>query len=119
MPIQITEEKNLLSVHVSGKLGREDYEKLLPDFVKLTGGREKLRILYLMEDFHGWNLGGVWEGGAIKAKNLDVLAHIERCAMVGDKRWQEVMTALCRPFSKAKIEFFRDPVLARSWLEED
>ena len=122
MPIQLKEENGgkIIVVRVSGKLVNEDYEKLLPEFERLSCASEKLRILYEMSDFHGWDLGALYEGAVLKIQHFDLIKNIERCAMVGDKKWQEVMTALCKPFTKSEIRYFdlNDIASARKWLEE-
>jgi hypothetical protein len=45
---------------------------------------------------------------------------IERIAMVGSKKWEREMAALCKPFTKATIRYFdqTDSAEARHWLGE-
>ncbi len=59
MPIQLSEEDGgkLLNVHVSGKLTSEDYEHFVPEFERLVAENGKLRVLFDMTDFHGWDVG--------------------------------------------------------------
>ena len=59
MPIQLSEEDGgkLLNVHVSGKLTGADYEHFVPEFERLVGEHGKLRVLFDMTDFHGWDAG--------------------------------------------------------------
>ena len=44
----------------------------------------------------------------------------EKIAMVGEKKWQEWMTEIMKPFTSAEIKYFsteeRDD--ARKWIEE-
>ena len=63
MPIQLNEEDGgrLLNVHVSGKLTSADYEHFVPEFERLVGEHGKLRVLFDMTDFHGWDVGALWE----------------------------------------------------------
>ena len=44
-------------------------------------------------------------------------SNIERLAMVGEKKWQQNMAALCKPFTKAKIRYFdhADATGANGW----
>ena len=55
MPLHVSEEirGNVLEVHVTGKLGREDYEKFVPDTERLIQQYGKIRVLMVMRDFHG------------------------------------------------------------------
>ncbi len=39
-------------------------------------------------------------------KRLKYSANIERLAMVGDKTWENGMSASCRPFTSAKVRYF-------------
>jgi hypothetical protein len=122
MPIQFNEENDgkIIVVHVSGKLTKADYEQLVPEFEQFVCHHEKLRVLYEMTDFHGWDLGALWEGTVLKARHRADTERIERCAMVGEKKWQEGMAAFCKAFTKATIRYFdhADAAEARKWLEE-
>ncbi len=43
-----------------------------------------------------------------------------RIAIVGDKAWEKVMATLCKPFTKADVQYYdvADMELARAWLRE-
>ena len=63
MPIRINEltDGNFLTVHVSGILSQADYERFVPEFERLAGQHRKLRGLFDMTDFHGWEAAAIWE----------------------------------------------------------
>ncbi len=119
MPIQLNEENGgrLLVVHVSGKLVKADYEQFVPEFERLLQQHGKLRVLFDMTGFHGWEAGGLWEDIKFDIKHF---ADIERLAMVGEKKWQHGMATFCKPFTKATIRYFdhSDAAAARAWLVE-
>jgi len=119
MPIQLHEENDgkVLVVHVSGKLAKADYEYFAPEFDRLVLKLGKLRVLFDMNDFHGWEAGALWEDVKFNFKHF---SDIERLAMVGDKKWQHGMAAFCKPFTKAAIRSFdhAHAAEARSWLGE-
>jgi hypothetical protein len=50
---------HLLEVKVSGKLSKEDYERFEPAVEKLITDVGKIKILFVMHDFHGWEVGAV------------------------------------------------------------
>ena len=119
MPIQFNEENDgkVLIVHVSGKLVKTDYEHLVPEFERLVRQHGKLRVLISMNDFHGLDVGALWEELKFDIKHF---ADYERLAVLGDKKWQQAMTTFFKPFTKATIRYFdlADVAVARRWLLE-
>lgn len=119
MPIQLTEEDGgeLLNVHVSGKLRSVDYEHFVPEFERLVDQHGKLRLLFDMTDFHGWDAGALWADTKFGIKHF---ADIERIAMVEETKWQHGMATFCKPFTKATIQYFdhAKAAEARDWLDE-
>jgi hypothetical protein len=119
MPIHINEcdGGNFLTIYVSGILSQADYERFVPKFEQFVQQHGKLRVLFDMTDFHGWEAAAMWEELKFEAKHL---ANIERLAMVGDMNWQMVMTVFCKPFIKATIHYFDHghAAEARLWLAE-
>ena len=109
-------EGKLLGVHVSGKLTTEDYEHFIPAVERLIQQHGKIDILFEMTDFHGWEPGAMWEDTKFAFRHF---SDIERLAIVGEKKWQEWMTVVCRPFTKATIRYFdhADADAAHAWLE--
>lgn len=122
MPIQLKEENNgkFFVVSVSGKLTKKDYIQLKPEFEQYIKQHEKLRVLYEMTDFHGWGWSALWAGSKFKIKHYADIKRMERCAMVGEKKWQYYMTMFCKPFTKTAMRYFdhADIAEARKWLSE-
>ncbi len=119
MPIHLEEENGgkVLAIRVSGKLASSDYEHFVPEFDRLVSQNGKLRVLFDMSDFHGWEAGALWTDTKFAVKHF---SDIERLAMVGDKKWQHGMAAFCKPFTKATVRYFdqAQAVEARTWLTE-
>ncbi len=119
MAIQLKEENGgkLLIVHVSGKLEKADYDHFVPEFERLLRQHGKLRVLFDMAGFHGWDASALWEDIKFDIKHF---ADIERLAMLGETKWQEGMAKFCKPFTRASIRYFDhvDAVAARKWLDE-
>jgi hypothetical protein len=120
MAIQLTEKKDgkVLEVQVSGKLVHEDYRRFVPEFERLVKEHGKLRVLFEMAEFHGWEGGALWDDIKFDLKHF---ADIERLAMVGDQKWEKGMSVFCKPFTTAKIRYFDRPAIAeaRAWLEQN
>lgn len=106
---------NLLTIEVSGKLTKSDYERFAPEVEELIRNRGKLRVLVVMRDFHGWEAGALWEDIKFDIKHF---SDIERLALVGDKKWEQGMAAFCKPFTTAKVRYFPTDALdnARTWV---
>jgi hypothetical protein len=106
----------LLEVKVSGKLSKEDYDELEPlvdELIELG----KIKILFVMHDFHGWDLGAIWEDTKFATKHC---RDIEKIAMIGEKTWEKWMAAICKPFTMSKVKYFDagEEEAARQWLAE-
>ena len=93
----------VLELQVSGKLTHEDYKQFVPEFERLVKEQGKIRILFEMTDFHGWEFAALWDDIKFDARHF---SHIERLAMVGDKAWEKGMSKFCQPFTTAKIRYF-------------
>lgn len=118
MAIQLIERNNekILEVQVSGKLVHDDYQHFVPQFERLLKQHGKIRVLFEMAGFHGWQAGALWDDIKFDLKHF---SDIERLAMVGDKKWEKGMSVFCKPFTTAKIRYFDSAQVAeaRSWLE--
>ncbi len=111
-----TDTSNVLSVKLSGKLTKEDYEHFVPEVEGLIKQHGKIRILLQMDDFHGWSVGALWEDIKFDLKHF---RDIERLAMVGDRKWEAGMAAFCKPFTTAKVHYFdlAEAGKAREWVQ--
>ena len=107
----------LLRVRATDKLTQSEYEAFVPRVEELIRKHGKLRVLLELHDFHGWTAGALWEDVKFALKHF---ADVERIAVVGETRWQEGMTAFCRPFTTANIQFFPPGQAgkARQWVAE-
>jgi len=117
MAIRLTEKKGgkILEVCVSGKLTHGDYQRFMPEFGRLIKQHGKIRVLFEMVSFRGWEAAALWDDIKFDLKHF---AGIERLAMVGEKKWQKGMSKFCRPFTTARIRYFDHTAAgeARAWL---
>jgi hypothetical protein len=117
MATQLTESDSgkTLEIAVSGKLTHGDYQQFVPAFERLVKEHRKIRVLFHMTDFHGWEAVALWDDIKFDLKHF---SDIERLAMVGDKRWERGMAAFCKPFTTADIRYFDQSQIdeARKWL---
>lgn len=119
MPIRIDEKDagKCIVIHVSGTLSKTDYPDFVSEFERLVRLSGKQRVMFDMTGLQGWDLGAAWEDLKFDMRHF---SDIERLAMVGDKKWQEVMAAFFKPFTKATTRYFdhSEAAQARVWLEE-
>lgn len=117
MGTRLTERNGgkVLEVAVSGKLTHGDYEHFVPAFERLAKQHGKIRVLFEMTDFHGWEGAALWDDIKFGLKHF---SDIERLAMVGDKQWEKGMSVFCRPFTTATVRYFDHAAIenARAWL---
>ena len=114
--IRIEAKDNYVEIEVHGKLTSAAYEHMIPLFEDLIiENQGKVRVLFIMRDFHGWTAGALWEDLKFDLKHF---SDIERVAIVGERRWQHSMAVFCKPFTRAKVEYFQmeDLEEARGWL---
>ena len=119
MSVEFREEDNgkVLVLTLTGKLTKQDYEHFLPEVERLIKSHGKLRMLVHMHDFHGWKLSALWEDIKFDVKHF---THIERLALVGEKKWEAGMAVFCKPFTTAAVRYFNaaDYGEALAWLNE-
>jgi hypothetical protein len=109
--------EKILGFRMSGKLHDEDYKTFGPVVEAAVAKHGKIRLLAQFHDFHGWDLHALWDDIKFSTKHcLD----IERIALVGEKKWEEWMAKVCKPFTMAKIKYFDAAQIdaARAWLAE-
>lgn len=115
--VRVEASGDLVEVHVSGKLTSEMYEEFVPLLEQEIRDHGKLRMLFVMRDFHGWTAGALWDDLKFDLRHFK---DIRRLAIVGEKKWQHGMAVFCTPFTTAKIKYFELSELeaARAWLRE-
>lgn len=107
----------VFGMRVSGKLLHQDYTQFVPILEKLIAEHGSVRCLVEMVEFHGIELRALWDEIKFDVRHA---RQIERCAVVGDSRWEAWMTRLSRPiFVNAEIRFFdlADRQKAWEWIQ--
>ncbi|HYT92283.1 MAG TPA: STAS/SEC14 domain-containing protein [Gemmataceae bacterium] len=102
---------NVLGVKATGKLTHADHQQLVPKLEELIREYGKVRMLFDLEDCEGWNLRAVWDDLKFALRHG---GEVERCAVVGEKRWQEIGTQMAKPFFQ-KIRYFDKSQSEEAW----
>ena len=105
MAIKLNEEfgSKLLIISVTGKLTKEDYKSFVPKVEELIQKFGKIRVVFEMRDFHGWDTSALWEDIKFDIRHF---SDIESLVMVGNQKWEKGMSIFCKPFTKARIKYF-------------
>jgi hypothetical protein len=90
-------------VRATGKLTKDELIAFRTDFERLVHDRGKLRILFDVTEFTGWNSNALWQEAKFDAKHL---SDIDRLAVVGSKMWQQALEAAVKPFAHPRMHYF-------------
>ena len=109
---------SILELEASGKLAASDFQSLESTFQRLVKQYGKIRVLFIMRDFHGWEPVAFWDEVKFDLKHF---GDIERLAMIGDKQWEKFLGVFGRPFTAAEIRYFDKSALpdAHAWIERN
>jgi SpoIIAA-like len=107
----------ILGFRMSGKLHDEDYKTFVPLIDAAVAKEGKVRLLAQFHDFQGWDMHALWDDIKFSTTHC---TKIERIALVGEKKWEKWMAAVCKPFTMAKIRYFDASEIdaAKAWLAE-
>ncbi|MHC4991461.1 MAG: SpoIIAA family protein [Planctomycetota bacterium] len=101
----------ILGFKMSGKLHDEDYKHFVP-IVDDAVESGKIRMLAQFEDFHGWDAHALWDDIKFATKHC---SDIDRIALVGEKKWEQWMAKVCKPFTRAKLKYFDVSQIDDAW----
>ncbi len=115
---QKVDSDKVLAFKLSDKLHDEDYKTFVPRVDQAIAEEGKIRLLAQFHDFHGWDAHALWDDTKFATTHC---TKIERIAIVGEKKWEEWMAKICKPFTMAKIRYFdvEEFDSAVAWLTED
>jgi hypothetical protein len=107
----------VLGFKMSGKLHDADYKQFVPAIDAAVAKHGKVRLLALFQDFHGWDLHALWDDIKFSTTHC---TQLERIALVGDRKWEEWMAKVCKPFTMAKVQYFdaSQTDVAWAWVKE-
>ena len=108
-------EGNIVSIKATGRLTDDDYEAFVPRMESLIERWGRLRMLFDLDDFEGWDLASAWEELKFEARHRKDL---KRVAVVGEKKWERWTTKLSKVFTGTDVRFFEraQEDEARTWI---
>lgn len=93
----------LVCLEFTGKVTSSDYDPVLDDLTRRLDDRETLDLYVEINDISGWEPSALLKDAKFDIKHAN---HFRRIAMVGDSKWEEMMTKAIKPFTKAEVRFF-------------
>lgn len=105
-------EADIFAVRVSGKLTHKDYQAFIPELDSLLADEGQISLLIELDEFHGADLAAIKDDLNFITTRQDAFRKI---AIVGDKKWQQWMTLLSKPFLKNEMAYFKRQDLAKAW----
>jgi hypothetical protein len=107
-----------LVCRISGKLSKADYDAALPEIENEVQLKDRpLRLMVVLEDFRGWEIGALWQELKFDVQHGDDFG---RVAVLGESKLEEWGTTLSTPFFGSEVRYFdiEDRPAARTWLSE-
>lgn len=103
-------------MRASGTLSADDYEAVAPEIDLAMKRAGPLRILIQLEDFRGWDAGGLWEEIRFDSKHD---RSFERIAIVGETSLEHWGARQAQIFFSAQSRYFDRAQLdeAKAWLQ--
>ena len=106
---------NLIEIAVHGKITKDDFEALVPKIDAFTESRDKIKILEIVNEFHGIEPSALLDGVRLDLKYLDKFSH---CAVVSNKGWMGPLARVASTLTSIEVRTFEgdQTEAARQWL---
>lgn len=108
---------DLIALRVSGHLNADDYKILRPLFKERVEHFSKIRVYAEMLDLEKITPQAIWEDLKI---DIAYANKVSKAAIVGDRKWEEWLVKVSKPFVSGKMQYFdfqqRDA--AWTWITE-
>ncbi|MCI0456726.1 MAG: STAS/SEC14 domain-containing protein [Gemmataceae bacterium] len=101
----------MLGIKVTGRLTHADHQQLVPKLEEAIRTHGAVRLLLDLQECQGWDVGAAWDDLKFTLRHA---GEVERCAVVGNRRGQEVLAQLAKPFFK-KVRYFDRTQGERAW----
>lgn len=108
-----TGKDNLISAKISGKISKNDVEKIHSLIHNIIEKGKKVDFYFEMEDYEGYTLKGFWEDIKVDSAHI---SDYGKMAFVGEKKWQEWAAKATDFFTSSEVKYFdlKDKELAKT-----
>ncbi|MCP4359733.1 MAG: STAS/SEC14 domain-containing protein [Chloroflexi bacterium] len=104
---------DVLGYKLIGKIGKVDYEVLIPEVEAVLTEYGSGRLLLDMTEFKR-EKAEVW--GADMKFGREYHKKISKMAIIGDKKWEKWMTKLASPFFADETKFYHSKDIESAWV---
>lgn len=104
--------KNIVGYKTVGKLLDKDYKELIPELEKLIDEYGNIRFLMDMTEYGGASIMATMDDFIFSMKHDK---EIERCAVVGNKTWEEWIVKASKHLMKSDIRYFDINDIDKAW----
>ena len=98
-----TTKADLVAIRLTGTLERKDYDQLVPVLESKINEFGKIDLYWEMEGVTGWDPGAAWQDIKFDVKHVN---SFRKVAIVGDRKWEEWIVRMIKPFTTAEISYF-------------
>ena len=108
---------NTIGYKISGTISKDDYAVMVPEVEALVDQVGDINMLLDLSEFH-WEKVSAW--GADMKFGSTYRKKINKLAIIGDKKWQNLTAWLSQPFFAHEEKYFdtADSEAAWTWLKE-
>jgi hypothetical protein len=108
---------NIIETVAEGKLNEQDYEKLIPFLENKIKEFGKISWYFEVNNFDGWTVKAMWKDAKFDIKHRN---EFEKIAIVGNKKWHELMSDILKPFTDAEIKYYgsENKEAAKQWIKD-
>src|SRR6185436_7281718 len=104
--------EGILTVRITGRLTQPDLVAAQKSAVEILRARGGSRVLFVAEDFQGWEKGGDW--GDLSGQ-IELDSCVDRIAIVGEKKWKDLALVFAgKGIRRVAIEYFLPPDLDKA-----
>jgi len=116
--IERVNDNFFLSFKAIGKLTHDDYLTITPMIESALLGvkQPKIKAIFDGSQLDGWELRAAWDDFKLGLKHGSEFEKIEKIAIYGNKRWQEMSAKIGSWFISGEVKYFEDYDEALAWL---
>src|SRR6056297_1721382 len=114
--IEHSRQDDSIVIRVTGTVSRREVDLAAPEIEQaLELANEPLKLMIRLEDFEGWEIGGLWEDMTFSMQRRDAFGRI---AVIGESTLEKWGTMLAVPLTGSELRFFpqESEDAARKWL---